>query len=81
MLHAKFQDHQTNTLLEKLKTFKGFYRIRRWQPSWSCDLAQGVYIFNFTSIGQSGFRENVFKIMVIYEGVSKSLCTNAITFQ
>ena len=32
MLHAKFQDHMNSGPGE------GFYHIRAWQPSWSCDL-------------------------------------------
>ena len=36
MLHAKFQDHRTSGSGEE--DFYGFYHIRAWRPSWSCDL-------------------------------------------
>ena len=36
MLHAKFQD--SRPLGSGEEDFKGFYHIRAWQPSWSCDL-------------------------------------------
>ena len=35
MSHAKFQDHRTSSSGED---FNGFYHIRVWRPSWSCDL-------------------------------------------
>ena len=36
MIHAKFQDNRTPGFGEDI--FKGFYHIRAWLPSWSCDL-------------------------------------------
>ena len=35
MLHVKFVDHRNSGSVE---IFKGFYHIRVWWPSWSCDL-------------------------------------------
>ena len=45
MLHAKFHDLRTISSVEddlrtisSVEDFEGFYHIRAWQPSWSCDL-------------------------------------------
>ena len=37
MLHAKFQDHRTQSSSGE-EDFEGFYHIWAWRPSWSCDL-------------------------------------------
>ena len=44
MLGAKFQDHRIAGSGEE--DFKGFYHIRAWRPSWSCDLYQ-LYKLSF----------------------------------
>ena len=47
MLQAKFQDHRTSGSREEQKV-RGFYHIRAWRLSWSCDL-EHLYKLSFPS--------------------------------